>query len=76
MTFKNGGRGATTEGKPKRMSLFPQERKISVNPIGTTSPLLPGGETAEKLAKKYGATPDVAFKTQRSKSPRNDKILI
>ena len=78
LNFMNGVRGAATEGKPKRKTLFPQERKVSVNPTATTSPLLGGGEGAQKFSvkKKYGATPDMAFKTQRSISPSNEKILI
>ena len=77
LNFNSAGRGAAaTEGKRKRKSLFPQERKVSVNPVSAKSPLQGEGESAQKFLKKYGATPDMAMKNQGSNSPRHELILV
>ena len=63
-----------TEGRGKRKSLFPQERKVSINPVTAKSPLIQD-DIKQKFLKKFGATPDVNMKKLGPSSPK-DKILI
>ena len=72
----NAARAVATDGARKRKSLFPQERKVSVNPVSTKSPLHGERETAQKFLKKYGATPDMVMKNQSAGAPRHELILI
>ena len=65
-----GGQGS----RGKRKSLFPQEKKISINPIETKTPLLQES-TNQIFMKKYGATPDVNAKKVSASSPR-EMILV
>ena len=76
----NSSRDATTEGMRKRKSLFPQERKVSINLDSARTPLIEGSERGSKFLKKYGHTPDVGSLKkrldQRTNSPRNSLIFV